>query len=211
VVVAWSSNSNSNSGYNGGSSDDFDNGYTEGEKTAKNIWNDEYGSNGCESISSYNKKIQYYIDNKFSNNSSYSSSDLSKYSFNQGAAAGMKSVMKQYDSQCDSGGGGYDNNDFVDIASCSMVGQDMASQIAEGWSAANCGYSSLGVQSPGSYSKFGDTNDCITIATDECKGMMDQKLKTYCEKVIIENEYKQFVTMKGECKSKVMKIIKNAN
>jgi hypothetical protein len=119
--------------------------------------------------------------------------------------------MKQYDSQCDSGGGGYDNNDFVDIASCSMVGQDMASQIAEGWSAANCGYSSLGVQSPGSYSKFGDTNDCITIATDECKGMMDQKLKTYCEKVIIENEYKQFVTMKGECKSKVMKIIKNAN
>ena len=101
VVVAWSSNSNS--GYNGCSSDDFDNGYTEGKKQATNIWNDYYGSNGCESISSYDTKIQNYIDYHFSNNSS---SEQSKSSFNQGAAAGMKSVMKQYNSQCHNGGGG---------------------------------------------------------------------------------------------------------
>eukprot|EP00985_Skeletonema_marinoi_P010047 scaffold4732_cov100-Skeletonema_marinoi.AAC.2 len=203
VVVAWSSNSNS--GYNGGSSDDFDNGYTEGKKQATTIWNDYFGSNnGCESISSYNKKIQNYIDYHFSNNSSSSS----KSSFNQGAAAGMKSVMKQYDSQC----GGYDNNDFVDIDSCSMVGQDMASQIAEEWSEDNCNYSSRRNNlDKAVYSRFGNTQECITIANDDCVGMMDQKFKLYCQTKYDDNDYSDLKMLKGKCYNKVSYTIKNPN
>mmetsp|Transcript_13892 Transcript_13892/g.23617 ORF Transcript_13892/g.23617 Transcript_13892/m.23617 type:complete len:239 (-) Transcript_13892:122-838(-) len=207
VVVAWSSNSNS--GYNGGSSDDFDNGYTEGKKQATNIWNDYYGSNGCESISSYNTKIQNYIDYHFSNNSS---SEQSKSSFNQGAAAGMKSVMKQYDSQCHNGGGDYDNNDFVDIDSCSMVGQDMASQIAEEWSADNCNYSSrFNNLDKAVYSRFGNTQECITIANDDCVGMMDQKFKLYCQTKYDDNDYSDLKMLKGKCYNKVSYTIKNPN
>eukprot|EP00985_Skeletonema_marinoi_P010048 scaffold4732_cov100-Skeletonema_marinoi.AAC.3 len=199
VVVAWSSNSNSNSDYNDG--------YTKGQNKANKIWENNYGSDYCYKISKYDTKIKNYISNNYDVNS-YSD----KYNFKKGAAAGMMDAMKQHDSECDSGGGGdYDNNDFVDIDSCSMVGQDMASQIAEEWSEDNCDNSLLGVTRPGSYSRFGNTQECITIANDDCMGMMDQKFKKYCLKEYHLNDYSDLVTMKGKCYSKVSKIIKNAN
>jgi hypothetical protein len=212
VVVAWSSNSNSNSNsdYNYNDGNASDNGYTVGKTKATSIWESEYGSS-CNQISSYDTAITEWIKDHFDYNAVYEQTS-NEYYFKKGATNGMMYIQKQHDMTC--GGGGYDNNDdYVDIDSCSRVGTNTASDIVEQYvnnNVSTC--SEVGTTSfspPPQYNSFGNINECITVANDDCMGNIDHEIKSKC--FASYDSYDVLTMLKGKCRSQVSMTIKKAN
>ena len=99
-----------------------------------------------------------------------------------------------------------DYDDYVSIPSCSRIGQDTASTIAEEYAShpqSDCDYNSSGVRGSNKIStgKFGNTNECITIANDDCKGHMYDEIQNYCPKQ--SNNYSLLSQLKMKCQSEV--------
>ena len=172
-------------------SNPYNKGKSEGECEANKIWDNEYGSKGCKRISSYNTEINTYISNHYN---SYNYSGNQELEMN-GAADGMKSVMKQKDSMCATSTSSF----VVDIYSCRTVGIYSATQIAQ----RKCNYSSGGSFSYPNKSKLGDSKDCYTIANDDCQGNIDQMIQTYCNGR--SNDYDFLKQLKDMCIDEVSK------
>eukprot|EP00984_Skeletonema_dohrnii_P000856 scaffold256_cov102-Skeletonema_dohrnii-CCMP3373.AAC.1 len=182
VAVSYDSCSNDNS-------NPYLKGKSEGECEANKIWDNEYGSNGCKRISSYNTEINYYISKHY-NSDYYSGTTKSEMN---GATDGMKYVMKQKDSQCAT------SSYSVDIYSCRTVGIYSATQIAQ----RKCNSSSGSFKYPNK-SQLGDMKDCYTIADDDCQGNIDQMIQTYCSNGR-SNDYDFLKQLKAMCVNEVSK------
>lgn len=185
--------------------DNFDNGYTQGQEQAKSFWMHNFNSN-CEDIEQYDEMIGYYIRDTYDN--SHYSKTSHQYSFNEGAAKGMKQQQAYYDNQCKN----YkpkNDYDYVDVDDCKEIGLDSASSIAVDWSVKNCNYPSSGSGRNGSsnYFKYGNKEECLTIAKDDCIGNMDVKIEKYCEAK--KNDFNLLKKLKNKCYSHVKDKIYN--
>jgi len=167
-------------------SDDFDRGYSQGQQKAQNIWKYKGGSN-CKNIADFEDRVDDYIKTHYW---WYSSDSGSKISFDKGAQAGMKQVLKQYETQCD-------HDDHVDVEMCSNLGKDAASEIAEEYAAKHCGGNCLFSVSHNKYKE-----ECYKIGLDDCKGAIGDKLNYYCHGYI--DHFNVVVgLLELKCKSKV--------
>ena len=173
--------------------DPYQSGQTMGAKEAETIWDNNYGSNGCKRISSYDTAINTYIYKHYS----YANLSGNQKLEMEGAAAGMKKAMEKHDSTCAA------SNFVVNINNCRKIGTNSASYIAQ----SNCDYNGGGSFSYPNKSELGDSTDCSTIADDDCQGNIDQKIQNYCNGR--SNDYGFLKQLKDMCFNEVSKHIYN--
>ncbi|KAL7436309.1 hypothetical protein ACHAXM_005164 [Skeletonema potamos] len=180
--------------------DDYDNGYQMGQQQATYFWTNKFNSD-CNRISSYDTMIGNYIRDNYNYNN-YGQQQSNQWYKLKGATEGMQAQQKVYDNQCMS------NDDYVDVKDCSAIGHNIASSIAHEYAKNNpsqCGSHFFSLPPPPAYGKFGNNEECITIANDDCIGNMDDKINTYCSSQY--TNYNVLSRLKTECYSQVQSAI----
>jgi len=187
--------------------DDTDRGYSDGQQQATYFWTSKFNSD-CNSISSYDAKIENYISKKYSNCNSCGQSST-QYFYYQGAKNGMRAQQQVYDDQCMNNR----NTDYVDVQDCSAIGVDTASIIAQTYARQNtqlCGWGNNNNEyTLPPYNQYGNIQECITIANDDCVGNMDVKIKMYCNSQY--TNYQTLSTLKMKCLDQVTSTINRNN
>jgi hypothetical protein len=182
---------------------DFNTGYRKGQQQATDFWTHNFNSN-CKYISTYEQMIENYIQDTYDYKHYDSSS--TQYFEMHGAAEGMEEMKDEYVMHCSKSNNKNYDDDYVSIPRCSLIGQNTASTIAEEYAShpqSGCDYKSSGVRVSKKIStgKFGNTNECITIANDDCKGHMYDEIQNYCPKQ--SNNYSLLSQLKMKCQSEV--------